>query len=1208
MTELQTRAKPTFNPAPASAGVDGLLQRKCACGGSAGLSGGCEECRKKRLGAGSLQTKLAIGTPGDQYEQEADRLADHVMRRPDRTVTPGSPSAPTPLVQRRAAPVGVEPEAAPAIVQEVVSSPGDRLDAVTRAFFEPRFGHDFGSVRVHADGRAAESSEAVNALAYTVGSHIVFAARQYAPGSISGKKLLAHELTHVVQQRSSDPGTYLQRKPCDAAEVSTDDPLERLILFFGEQGAATVTVLLRSGAQCELAASYIAERGALPPETTYSVSDPRTTDVLNYADLGVQLRVPGLAAVARADRYTVEVRHLRRGPAPDTGGAPKDPGGDIDDVSVEVPDADGVPAQEPVPGTGSLPGPQPPSQDPPSDDAVKIELTDSQRAKLRALQSLGDRSEGLRNQLENLNDILRQLDEIPLPGGIERETLIPIPTELLPRPDALILLGGVLRGASARSEAAADACGALLDEIDALVVELGIELAWALGESGVTALLESGTLGLATPVTLAIWARRLERLRRLLERLDTLVGLVDQIADLVQQVRELPDRYAELTAQLDKLQGTFEEVRDPEALFSAVDVEEQMDLLEEKIRSLLLEQLGAEDLSEDELERFLTELPEGFQSLGETRTLYTTPSTDPDHQDILFASAFRTGSLLHPIVTLVAQQATASLGSISIPTGIDGRKGGRGKPGRGKAGQDGKDSKGAKDRAEGDDKAANDVNQAELKRFVSQGVDMLEAAFAKDGGYRGEHGKHYWSKTWFHVLARLTLADVNEKAKVWTVHVGEGTNKREKKLSEVAHFKLKDWHITDDDASVDLKLNPEDPAKVNEADDVISPGDPPKEGIAVPHGDHSAIKLDALAKDFNDGNAIKPCAESNADDEVCRDENTIRFRDSRWPAGTEDDPIPMTWPKRHIDSMNHILLGAPGEEKQQFTPKERKTIATSGEATAKSIGRLENDIPALEQELTELRDALAVQKATTASDADLVAERDRLKKEELANIRAFGQVETRLRAAESALSRAKGQGAQKVRAAEARVAEAERDLSIQQRQRELIQESRKVNTSTLAKFAVTPEQVTATETALKNKQEQLNEMKGRPMDKLTVGLDADNWPTKDKKVQRVQIDDRVKRRSQMEVFDTQLQQAGLEVEMSPGMYTPTNYQVDHVLDLAMGGKDQSDNLWPIPSGQNASVNNTEVMFQGEKLTLGGSGRAFKLLVGKWFIIKGFDRR
>jgi len=90
--------------------------------------------------------------------------------------------------------------AVPPIVHDVLNSPGQALDASTRSFMEPRFGHDFSGVRVHTDARAAQSARAVNALAYTVGRDVVFGAGLYIPGTMGGKRLLAHELTHVVQQ------------------------------------------------------------------------------------------------------------------------------------------------------------------------------------------------------------------------------------------------------------------------------------------------------------------------------------------------------------------------------------------------------------------------------------------------------------------------------------------------------------------------------------------------------------------------------------------------------------------------------------------------------------------------------------------------------------------------------------------------------------------------------------------------------------------------------------------------------------------------------------------------------------------------------------------------------------------------------------------------------------------------------------------------
>jgi hypothetical protein len=91
----------------------------------------------------------------------------------------------------------------PPMVHEVLRSPGRPLDTQTRAFMEPRFGHDFSGVRVHTDVKAAESARAVNALAYTVGGDIVFGDGRYSPGMLTGKQLIAHELTHVLQQSHS---------------------------------------------------------------------------------------------------------------------------------------------------------------------------------------------------------------------------------------------------------------------------------------------------------------------------------------------------------------------------------------------------------------------------------------------------------------------------------------------------------------------------------------------------------------------------------------------------------------------------------------------------------------------------------------------------------------------------------------------------------------------------------------------------------------------------------------------------------------------------------------------------------------------------------------------------------------------------------------------------------------------------------------------
>jgi len=110
----------------------------------------------------------------------------------------------------------------PSFVQEVLQSPGQHLDLATRALMEHRFNHDFSRVRVHADERAAESARAVKALAYTVGQHIVFGSGQYNPDGPAGRSLLAHELTHVVQQAQTGQ-LALQRQPAGSEEPKKEE-------------------------------------------------------------------------------------------------------------------------------------------------------------------------------------------------------------------------------------------------------------------------------------------------------------------------------------------------------------------------------------------------------------------------------------------------------------------------------------------------------------------------------------------------------------------------------------------------------------------------------------------------------------------------------------------------------------------------------------------------------------------------------------------------------------------------------------------------------------------------------------------------------------------------------------------------------------------------------------------------------------------------
>jgi len=168
-----------------------------------------------------IQAKLSISTPGDRFEQEADRVADTVMRMSSPREAAvvqrackschGGPLEENEPLQREA-----EDEDSDEMLQGAdgqlnasegaqsqinnLKGGGRPLSPSLRAYFEPRFGHDFSGVRLHTDANGASAARSVNAKAFTLGSDVAFAAGQYSPETNSGKRLLAHELTHVVQQ------------------------------------------------------------------------------------------------------------------------------------------------------------------------------------------------------------------------------------------------------------------------------------------------------------------------------------------------------------------------------------------------------------------------------------------------------------------------------------------------------------------------------------------------------------------------------------------------------------------------------------------------------------------------------------------------------------------------------------------------------------------------------------------------------------------------------------------------------------------------------------------------------------------------------------------------------------------------------------------------------------------------------------------------
>jgi hypothetical protein len=260
-----------------------------------------------------MQPKLAIGPVDHPLEREADAIADRVMRMPD--PAQGRTNA---TLQRNCAACEEEEHSAtvhakqhgvrgpasteaPAVVNEVLQSSGQPLDSSTRAFFEPRFGRDFSQVRVHVDERAARSAQSIGALAYTVGPHIAFAAGRYAPGSDRGRRLLAHELVHTVQQGHS----RIQRHPgaIQQGEVGlVDNPEE----FEDEESGPTDVV---AGSSQELIQRSATWKGATVHETVnlakmpFGGPTPVTWHLLNgtkletTADADRAIKVPGVTTM-----------------------------------------------------------------------------------------------------------------------------------------------------------------------------------------------------------------------------------------------------------------------------------------------------------------------------------------------------------------------------------------------------------------------------------------------------------------------------------------------------------------------------------------------------------------------------------------------------------------------------------------------------------------------------------------------------------------------------------------------------------------------------------------------------------------------------------------------------------------------------------------------------------------------------------------------
>jgi hypothetical protein len=240
-----------------------LIRRKCACGEHTGGGGECDACKKKRL---------------------QRSVAHHV-----------------------------EPANVPVSVHHTLHSEGQPLDASTRAFMEPRFGRDFSGIRVHRDSGAAVSAHEVNALAYTAGRHIVFGQNQYQPDTASGRQLMAHELTHTLQQENagdsiSRAGAFQLGSAHDPQEGEANRVAEAVMSGSTERPLATrtspFTIRRQTGAGTE-STQETAPSGTLP-------SHKASEQWANEVDLGRFSRYSHGRADARLNREPA-LEHTRRG-------------------------------------------------------------------------------------------------------------------------------------------------------------------------------------------------------------------------------------------------------------------------------------------------------------------------------------------------------------------------------------------------------------------------------------------------------------------------------------------------------------------------------------------------------------------------------------------------------------------------------------------------------------------------------------------------------------------------------------------------------------------------------------------------------------------------------------------------------------------------------------------------------------------------------
>jgi Domain of unknown function (DUF4157) len=770
-----------------------------------------------------------VSQADDEFEREADRVADAVLAAtPSRAHTaaaagPAAPGVPavrvSNLVQRLPDPdtgidAGTGDEDEETLQMEratgrgalhVTSAQEARVTALRgggvplgdahRSFFEPRFGHDFSAVRIHHDARAAQSARELGARAYTVGHDIVFGAGEFQPGSAGGRRLLAHELTHVVQQRGASAMVQrdvLQRDPSADSRCGTppDSPAsgavarvqilqdDALVMVEFNDGSHFSTRLDRAMTRIKKGTyTAVHQQGQSKdciqgaPDSAWHINTvPRSGGWAGIPSSAYELIVNETSPAFEPDPADIG-KTAKAGKNKGTGdgpGAGKHKG-DGSGSGATPGDARGKDGTAKAPGAtpsgGSAGGQQAGNADEarkvltdfqkqlgeagtdatlPPDTGVAAalqELTAAERADLArylrdakakaaeegklfdvsemikyyknlspsdrellrtnlelsksktgatelpksvqiALETSSDKTAGAANkQVSELNLQLGELARIHAKvtnPRFDKKDFEPINLDELPVFTEMMMLEGLLAGASSKSSEIEAISKELMDSIHGIRDYVLEEMAWLAAELAATsiiaALLAPVTAGLselAETAEAAYVIKRLNDLRKFLQKVEKVYNTVQKIRALIAKVIGVYETYKRVKAQYDKWSTRLEKLHDmlEKAADAGDDIEDQIDKLEDEMidglqKSLddpqglggLLEQFFIPaDTSVDELKEILFNIPKGVEAFRDMVTFYG--GVDRRNMEDIKTLAYkgvRAGVLMYPFVGYLA--------------------------------------------------------------------------------------------------------------------------------------------------------------------------------------------------------------------------------------------------------------------------------------------------------------------------------------------------------------------------------------------------------------------------------------------------------------------------------------------------------------------------------------------------------------------------